>query len=122
MVRMGITAPAGPMGMHAYTPGMRRPAPIPIEYDYDHPPAKRGFPGRIPPPMSNEFAGTTAYITSLERRIESLEKELADERRRNSDLLDVLKNQHQPAAVPPPSLTQQYPGAWATHHESHHWN
>uniref|UniRef100_A0A914XXC8 C3H1-type domain-containing protein n=1 Tax=Panagrolaimus superbus TaxID=310955 RepID=A0A914XXC8_9BILA len=132
MLRMGGNAPGVPMGMPSYTPGMRRGAPMPLDYEYDHIPVKRAFPGRMPlphPPSSYGMEPPSAYVTSLERRNAELEKEnealrreVDREKSRYEDLMAVFKGQQQqhaaPAPVPPPMQHPQYPG-WG-HHESHH--
>jgi hypothetical protein len=128
MARMG--GPPGGMRMPTFTPGMRRGAPV--DYDgYDHIPAKRAYPGRVPPPPHAAMGmdpSATSYITSLERRNAELEKEnenlrsqVQHEKSRYEDLLAVFKGQHQPAPVPPPmSQHAAYPGWGHTHHDAHH--
>ncbi|KAE9551897.1 hypothetical protein FO519_004888 [Halicephalobus sp. NKZ332] len=130
MIRMG-----GAMSHHgghmAFTPGMRRGPPP--DFDFDHPPVKRGAYGpRMPPPhpgMGMEPGVASPYITSLERRNAELEKEnealrreLEREKHRYEDLMALFKQSqpsHPPAPVPPPH--GDYSGGWS-HHGHTSWS
>lgn len=123
-------APHGPVP--PFTPGMRRGPPM--DYEFEHPPAKRGSYGpRMPPPhpaMGMEPGVSSPYITTLERRNAELEKEnealrreLDREKHRYEDLMALFKQSqgsgnYQPQApgpVPPPQTAQDF------YYHGQHW-